>query len=201
MADIGAIILAAGLSRRMGATNKLLLDIDGVPLIRQVVQKYVSAVPGRVAVVTGHEKSCVEVALRGLPVTFLHNPSYAKGQQSSVLCGLAGVSRDSATLVGLGDQPRLSYGDLTWLIDQYRNGDQSRISIPVREHRRGNPIIIPAALRDAVSADAQSPGCRRFTRANPGLVRFLPAHSEGFFEDIDTPEDYARLAPRLRRTA
>lgn len=201
MAEIDAIIPAAGMSRRMGETNKLLLDVGGVPMIRNVVEQYICAVDGQVRVVTGFENARVEEALKGLPLVILHNHDYADGQQGSVTIGLQSASGDQATLVGLGDQPRLTSADLNWLVRQYLRGDRSRISIPVREGQRGNPILVPANLRSAILADRQNPGCRRYTRENPDQIQFLNTESEGFFVDVDTPEDFANLSAGLRRTA
>ena len=72
MSDVSAIILAAGLSRRMGEQNKLLLPVNGVPMIRHMVEIYAS-ISTRIIVVTGYEAGKIETALFGTNVMFAYN--------------------------------------------------------------------------------------------------------------------------------
>lgn len=191
MRDVTAIILAAGLSQRMGARNKLLLPIGAVPLIRHMVDVY-SAV-ARVLVVTGHQASQVTATLDGSAAATTFNPDYANGQQTSVTCGLRAVSAAGTILIGLGDQPHLTARDLRALLAAHAAADQQKISIPAVDQVRGNPIVVPGPLRARLLADPRSPGCKSFTRANPDQVQFHPLTSQGFYADIDTPEAYDAL--------
>lgn len=195
MARPAAILLAAGLSRRMGARNKLLLPWRGTSVIRHVAGQYVAALGGAVTVVTGHEAAAVEAALDDLPVRCIRNPEYAAGRQSSVAAGLAAAPDAEPLLIGLGDQPLLTAAALTALIAAHRATGGARITVPVQGTARGNPIVVPAALRPRLSQTPGQPGCLRFTRENPALVASVPMTDAGFFTDIDTPEAYAALAP------
>jgi len=189
MIEYTAIILAAGLSRRMGMRNKLLLQVNGMPMIRHMVRTY-RAVAADVIVVTGHEATKIEAALAGVDVKFALNPDFGKGQQSSVVCGLCAAAPDRPVLMGLGDQPQLTPDNLRALLAAHADGDPARISIPMLRGRRGNPIIIPPALRARLVADRTSPGCKTFTRAHPEHVQFHELNAAGFYADVDTPEDY-----------
>ena len=188
-----AIILAAGLSRRMGAANKLLLPHDGVPILRRSVQPYLDACAGDVLVVTGHEADQIRETLRDLPVRFVHNPDYALGQKTSVATGLAAIRAEGPILIGLGDMPRITGADLRWLLARHTAMGGRRISLPVRGSERGNPLIIPAALRPALLADRRNPGCHQYTRSHPETVQPVPTDRPCFFHDIDTPADLAEL--------
>ncbi len=64
---ISAIVLAAGLSSRMGGQPKMLLDIAGVPMIRRTVLNVLSFGPAETLVVTGHRAEDIEEAVDGLP--------------------------------------------------------------------------------------------------------------------------------------
>ena len=187
-----AILLAAGLSRRMGADNKLLLKVMGKPMIAHVTQTYLSAITGSVTVITGYQSEYIERALADLPVNFVHNPDFAAGQQSSVVEGLRSQSHMGATLMGLGDQPLLRVENLLWLLHLHQR-DPSKVTVPYRCGRRGNPIVIPSDLRPMMLANPKSAGCRKFTRDNPHLVTMVDTASDGFFADVDTPEDYHNL--------
>jgi molybdenum cofactor cytidylyltransferase len=188
-----AIILAAGLSQRMGARNKLLLTIDGAPMIRRVVAQYRAALDGPITVVTGHEAEAVEVALAGLDVHCVFNPDYAEGQQTSVACGLAHCPEAEMVLIGLGDQPLLRANDIIALLDVHERSAQGQISIPAISDVRGNPIVVPRKLRAQLTQDPARPGCMRFTREHPELVYRHPLTAKGFYTDVDTPESYAAL--------
>src|ERR1043166_981163 len=86
---VGAIVLAAGRSTRMGGPNKLLAEIGGKPLVRFVAEQALAsrATPGVVG--TGRGRARVEAALAGLRVRFVHNPDYAAGLSTSLKAGLA----------------------------------------------------------------------------------------------------------------
>ncbi|MGH7000937.1 MAG: NTP transferase domain-containing protein, partial [Stellaceae bacterium] len=81
--QIAAIVLAAGRSRRMGTVNKLLIGVDGKPMVRHAVDATLAAGLAPVVVVTGHESDKVAAAVSGLPVTLVHNPDYADGLSTS----------------------------------------------------------------------------------------------------------------------
>ena len=193
MPEVAAIVLAAGRSRRMGAANKLLLPVEGVPMIRHVVDQYRAALDGSVTVVLGHEAERVGAALRGSGAVCVFNPDHDAGQQASVACGLADAPEVDLLLIGLGDQPVLQARDIRDLVAAHGAG--MRISIPVRGDRRGNPIVVPRILRARLLADPERPGCMRFTRAHPELVERHALEAAGFYADVDTPEDYAAVVP------
>ena len=116
MTKTAAIILAAGLSRRMGAQNKLLLPVGGVSMVYHVVSQYAGALDGPITVVTGHEAPQVEKALNGLNVTCVYHAGFADGQQSSVAFGLRHCPQADVVLIGLADQPLLRSADITSLL-------------------------------------------------------------------------------------
>ena len=199
MDNFGAIILAAGLSRRMEDRNKLLLPIHGKSMIRHVVETYIAALDGRVCVVTGFESDRIEAALDGLPIQFVHNADFDSGQPFSVRAGLLKVCGSQQYLIGLGDQPRLTKDDLRALISAHLAEDVQKISIPLQDTARGNPIVVPAAMRARLLADQDNPGCEKFTRAHPELAQHIPMTQTGFFNDIDTPaafEAFEQMIPK-----
>lgn len=188
-----AIILAAGLSQRMGTINKLLIPIDGVPMIRRSVAAYLGVCDGEVSVVTGYQRADVEAALHGLDVQFVFNPNFEQGQKTSVAAGLAASASAQDTFIGLGDQPFLTTAHLVWLLEQHRTDKPSKITVPVQNKVRGNPLVIPFDLRARLLADHHNPGCHKFTRENPDLVNLVATQTAAFFHDIDTPQEVATL--------
>ncbi len=193
MTSVGAILLAAGLSNRMGERNKLLLPVRGEPMIRRVAQHYLDAIDGELTVVTGHQSGEVETALSGLPLQLVHNASYADGQPTSVAAGLRHAPDVELLLIGLGDQPLLTSDDLTALVKAHIGADPAKITIPVKGEARGNPIVIPANLRPRLLENPKRPGCMSFTRTHPEHVQRLEMAQPGFYVDIDTPQAYDDL--------
>lgn len=193
MPDVSTIILAAGQSRRMGAHNKLLLPIDGTPMIRRMVDVYSDATGGPVLVVTGYQADAIEDALAGSDARTVFNAAFEEGQATSVACGLKAAPATQELLIGLGDQPLLKAEHIRALLTAHRSGNTTQISIPAVDQQRGNPILVPANLRPRLLADPRSPGCKKFTRAHPEHVQYHALPAAGFYIDIDTPQAYAAL--------
>ena len=193
MNDVAAILLAAGLSSRMGARNKLLMPVAGKPMVRHVAETYLSVLTIPLTVVTGHDADQVRNTLTGLPIQFAHNKDFYKGQPGSVATGLAAAPDQQELLIGLADQPRLSPEDLVRLVNWHRANDSLKITVPKRGAERGNPIVIPRVLRPRLTENPEHPGCMRLTREEPDLVQFAPFVADGLYADVDTPADYAEL--------
>jgi molybdenum cofactor cytidylyltransferase len=103
---VAATVLAAGLSRRWGADNKLLALVDGAPMIRRTVQAVLGSAVRPVIVVTGHEADAIIRALDGLAVGFAHATNYAEGMSASLKAAISAVPLDCAgALICLGDMP------------------------------------------------------------------------------------------------
>ena len=199
MYDTAAIVLAAGLSRRMGSVNKLLVEINGTPMIRATVSACVAVCDAPVTVVTGHQASDIEQALDEVNVRFVHNPDYVSGQAGSVGAGLNAAPEATTTLIVLGDQPLLDRAALERLLEVHRASDRIRITIPVNGVDRGNPLVIPLALKPALLADKTNPGCRKFTRDNPDKVHRVECQDPAYFTDLDTLEDLKSFQAGLAR--
>ena len=193
-ARLSAVVLAAGLSRRMGAANKLLLPFGTVPLVRRVVTT-ITALPFReVIVATGHEADAVEAALTGLPVRLVRNAKYEDGQMTSVHAGLATLTAPSeGVMVCLGDQPALTSEDLELVAAAFFAADRADVLVPTFGGARGNPIVLSRPSLDAILARGGNFGCRQFVTKNADLVRTFEMPNDHVLVDVDRPEDYAAL--------
>ena len=191
---IGAILLAAGQSRRMGAANKLLLQIEGEPMVRRAARTLLASRAEETVVVLGHQSAAVAEALSGLPLRTVRNRAHEDGQMTSVRCGLDALpDRYRGIVIGLADQPELTPGDIDVLIDAFDSGDGRRIVVPVRDGRRGNPIVLAADLRVSFEGRDVNFGCRNLIERQPHLVRAVEVANDRYFTDIDTPADLAAM--------
>jgi molybdenum cofactor cytidylyltransferase len=196
---VSAVVLAAGLSSRMGGPHKLLLDVGGQPMLRRVVTAVLAVQPAEVVVVTGHRAADIRAALDGLPVRFADNPAFAEGQPGSVVAGVRALTAFcQAVMIVLGDQPLLTPAALTRLIAAYATAPEGRsILVPSRGGTRGNPVLFAARHIPDIQAGGMKVGCRRLIETYPDQVALIEMEDEAFTQDCDTPEDYAALQARL----
>jgi len=75
----------------MGTLNKLLIGVDGMPMVRHAIAAVRGAGIETIIVVTGHQQAEVTAALADLPVAIVHNPAYAEGLSASLKAGLAAL--------------------------------------------------------------------------------------------------------------
>ena len=188
------VLLAAGQSRRMGNTNKLLMPLNNEPLIRHSAKIYTSLPNSRVYVVLGHQAEQIIEVLENLDVYFVFNDSYKEGQRSSVFCGLSASQKAENYLVAPADLPRLTRNDCENLIHSHIEKQEGSITIPIcreqNEMKRGNPIVLSPQAREAVVSGGINLGCRGLIERQPELINSFLTKSEGFFFDIDTLDSY-----------
>ena len=200
-ADIAAIVLAAGESRRMGEVNKLHLPIRGVPLLKRSIETLLSANLGEILVVLGHQHADTRALLEGLPVRCVINEDYESGQMTSVHCGLGALHEDcKGVIVALGDQPALTVNDINQLIAAFFTRDGGDVVVPEFEGKRGNPIIISNRCREEIVSGKYNFGCRRFIENNPQLVRTVQMPGPSVTIDLDTLLEYRSFCDSARQT-
>ena len=185
-ADFAAVVLAAGLSRRSGATNKLLATVDGQPMVRAVTETVIAAGFRPVLAVTGHEQQKIRAALAGLDVGFAHNPDYAEGMASSIRHGVAALDDDVAgVLIALGDMPWVAAGTLEALARAFDSGSGRDICRPVHAGKPGNPVLFGRRHFAALMALAGDVGAKGVIAANPDAVVDVPVDDAGVQRDLD----------------
>ena len=181
---VAAIVLAAGRASRMGS-NKLLAELDGVPIVRRTAAAALASRARPVVVVTGHEAAAVREALAGLDVVFAHNPGYADGMSTSLRAGLAAAGPAAAALVCLGDMPRLAAHHLDAVIAAHR--DDETIVVPTFDRKRGNPVLWPRRYFAEIAALTGDVGARALIDRHAEQVCFLPIDDPAILVDVDTP--------------
>lgn len=188
---IAAIVLAAGLSSRMGA-NKLLTDLNGKPLLRYAVEAAADSMVDCVIVVTGNEADKAEAALKGLRVTSVRNPQYTKGLSTSLKAGVAALPKAfDGALILLGDMPQISSAFIDRMIVAFDPGDRRAICVAARHGRRGNPVLWARRFFPEIMALEGDVGAKHLMAMNAELVCEVGADDDGPITDIDTPEALA----------
>lgn len=192
----GAVLLAAGASRRMGE-NKMLLRLEGESLVRRAARRALAAGLSPVVVVIGHEREKVQAELHDLPVVCTVNPDYTGPTSGSLHRGLAALGPDvDAAVVLLADMVRVTSDSLAMLVAAARGTDA-----PLVVSRYGGDVTAPPLLfRRALFPELLAwtgEGCgKAVVRAHSGEAMYLDRPA-ALLEDVDTPDDFRAAAARL----
>lgn len=192
---IAGIILAAGASRRMGGSvNKLLLPVDGEPMVRRAVRQATEAKLDPIIVVTGHEPDRIAIALEGLACTFVQNADYTGPTSTSLHAALRSLDGSvSGALVMLGDMVRVT-SDMVQALA--RTARESAVPVVVSRYGAEGVLAPPLLFRRALWPELlawRGEGCgKAVAKAHLHEAAVLDWPEETLF-DVDTPEDYGAV--------
>jgi molybdenum cofactor cytidylyltransferase len=185
-----AVVLAAGLSSRMGQ-SKPLLRWGEKTIIENLIGRLNPLPLSDLVVVTGHRADEVEPLVIHAGARPLRNPDYAQGEMlSSVQLGLAALpAHISAALIILADQPQLSPKLVLRLMAAYAEG-AGRIVAPSYQGQRGHPVLIDRRFWGEIASLGPGQAPRHVLEAYPDEVALIPWQDSSLLYDLDTPEDY-----------
>ncbi|MEM8526983.1 MAG: nucleotidyltransferase family protein [Bacteroidota bacterium] len=197
---IKAIVLAAGLSSRMEAKNKLLLPFRGKAILQHTIDALLATQVERIIVVTGHEQEKVTSLLENVEVSITHNEAYQQGQLTSIQKGLEQLSDNcTAFMVCLSDMPLIEAKAYDELIQTYQLAiiDQP-IVLPHNGKRAGNPKLFHLDYKEQILAldAAEHQGAKAVLKRNFDKIIAHQTENDAFFMDIDTPAAYQALLKR-----
>ncbi|MGZ5998930.1 MAG: NTP transferase domain-containing protein, partial [Rhizomicrobium sp.] len=193
---VAAIVLAAGLSSRMGS-NKLLAAVAGKPLVRHAVEAAMASAAETVIVVTGNGAADVKRAISPLTPLFVENHDYSKGLSTSLKCGLARVPEGcDGALILLGDMPGVTSALLDKLIAAFEPAEGRAICVATHHGKRGNPVLWSRRFFPEIMALEGDVGARHLIAQNGELVCEVEADDDAPLTDIDTPQMLAEYQAR-----
>jgi CTP:molybdopterin cytidylyltransferase MocA len=201
---IAGILLAAGDGTRLGQP-KATVELAGATLAERGVRLLRDGGADPVVVVTG----AVPVELAD--TLAVHNPDWLSGMGSSLVTGLRALSGGAAAdttggdseqadaaaaVIALADQPLIGPEAVRRLIAAYHDG--ATVAVAAYDGMPRNPVLIAAVhWPEVISMAAGDTGARPFLRAHPDLVTLIECGDVGRPDDIDTPEDLARVRAGL----
>jgi molybdenum cofactor cytidylyltransferase len=197
---VASVILAGGLSARMGAFKPLL------PWGRTSIVGHLLNVLGHagdidpIVIVTGHNAGDVATAVGTRDdVVLAHNPDYARaGMLSSIQTGLRAVPANSAAvLLTLVDQPAVQVNTLRTLLES-RRATGASILIPRHGRQRGHPVILSTEHVPEILALGPNESLKTFMDRHRAEAREIGVDDPAVLDDLDTPEDYRRALERYR---
>jgi molybdenum cofactor cytidylyltransferase len=196
--SVGAVILAAGSSSRMGSPKQI-LQFRGKSLLRRAALAALGAGCSPVIVVTGAYAELSRRELDGLDVREVLNPRWETGMASSIgagLEGLLGADPDAASaVIMLCDQPHVTAGVISGLAAAHRVTGR-----PVIASTYGGSFGVPALFSRPLFAELArlegGAGAKQVIKRYASEAYFLPFR--GGEVDVDTRDDLSRLIATQR---
>ena len=203
---VSVVVLAAGMSTRMGR-NKLLLTFRDKPLVVHAVDTLLASKAGEIIVVLGHESQKVWDQLEDYAgpvsnggqrrlVRLVKNPDYRDGLSTSVRTGVQAVSPEAeAIMIYLADQPLLEPADVNRIIAAFATAkvNDKMIVVPFFKGERGNPVLLDASLRDSILGIVGDVGCKGVIKRYPEKVYAIEMENDHVVRDVDDAQAYERL--------
>lgn len=192
---VGAILLAAGRSTRMGEVNKLLADLGGRPVVARTLDA-IEAAGLPALVVLGNMAAEVRAAL-GKRAGFVEAADYAEGLSRSLRAGITAAPEDwRAAIIALGDMPEVPASVLTAMVAAFR--EPHDIVVPVWRGKRGNPVLWPRAHFARLTALSGDVGGKALLAEFADHIVEVEVDTDAVLTDIDTPD--ALAASRRRQS-
>lgn len=177
---ISGIILASGFSKRMG-TDKLLLEIDGVPMIERVIREVKASKLDEIILVYRNPK-VMEIGLK-YDIKTVYNERAELGQSEALKLGVLSADESAeAYMFFVGDQPFIYTSLIDHIIDKYEASGYS-IAVPYYNGRRGNPSIFSSLLKNELLNVVGDMGGREIIDKNQQMVKKV------FIDDIKAGMD------------
>ena len=185
---VSALVLAAGRSTRMGATNKLAARLGGKALIAHVAGAAAASKAVETVIVTGHQREIVEPLAAGEGVRFVHNPDYRDGLSTSLAVGIRALAvHCDAVIVLLGDMPAIDAAMIDRMIDAASGAPAGSIVVAAHGGKRGNPVLWPRRYFEELTRIEGDVGARQLIAAHGGSVVAVELGEAAAF-DLDTPQ-------------
>jgi molybdenum cofactor cytidylyltransferase len=196
---ISTILLAAGQSSRMKGENKLIKEIDGIPLIKYAVKNILTSAVDEIVIVLGHEKDLIK-SIIGIDkkIKFTYNKDFKKGISSSIKTGLKNISKKSeAFFISLGDMPNVNQNIYNKLIKsrfkynkKLKPQHKKEIIIPTFEGKNGNPVLFSKFMKDKIMLVKNDLGASEIIKLNKEKILNVPFNNDAIFLDFDTPDSF-----------
>lgn len=199
-ANIAAILLAAGQSKRYGPANKLLQNYGEKTLIEQALAPLLSLGLGEILIITGHQAEDIRQQLTPLStahpeIRFVHNPHYREGMGTSLAAGAAALSQGiDACFICLADMPDLTSEIYRQLLTA-RPKSEAAILAPSYQGKRGHPVLFTSTYFNELKTLTGDQGARHVITRHKAHLHLIPLNTPIILQDIDQPQDITRTTP------
>ncbi len=190
LGGLGAIVLAAGFSRRLPGEDKLLRQLGGRPLLAHTMETVSSLGFAQVVVVAGGASDAIGPMLPQ-SARLIINPEAAEGMGRSLACGACVLAPSlRGVFVTLGDMPFVEPDDYRKLAEAFTDASETAICVPLHQERRGHPVLFGRAHFSALASLTGDQGARSLlTKPGARLVEVADC-SSGCLIDLDDREAF-----------
>jgi len=188
----GAVIVAAGMSSRMG-TFKPMLQIGSISVAKRIISTLQQSGADLVVVVTGNQADILEKHLSRTGAIFVRNENYASTQMiDSAKIGLDYIKdKCDRVLFTPVDVPLFTSSTVTQLLKC-----DADFAVPVCGETEGHPLLLNSRIIPALLDYSGGGGLRGALEFSGTQKILLPVYDEGILFDMDTPSDYEELVRR-----
>jgi len=184
---ISGIILASGFSKRMG-TDKLLIPVKKIPIVKRVINAAVSSSLDEVVLVYKNKKILNLIKSKAKIKTVYNNLAF-QGQSEAVKKGIEACDKKTkAYLFMVGDQPFLDKITINKIIKMHKKHFKN-IIVPLYESKRGNPVLFPSLFKKELLNLKQDTGGRIIINKYQDKVKHIKIDKNHIRIDIDTEKD------------
>lgn len=192
---LAAIVLAAGLSSRMGGENKLLKALDSKPLLAHCLHTVASLGLGDAVVVTGRGRTDVGRLAAAAGLREVHNQDYKIGMATSIRAGVSALAPTvEAAFIVLGDMPFVAADDYKLLADAWHSQPQPGICRPVYDGKGGHPVLFARGFFAELQQLTGDEGAAPVLQRHASRTMLVPVASSRVVTDFDKLDDFCRKA-------
>ena len=196
---ISSILLAAGESKRMESENKLVKEVNGIPILKYAVKNILGSSIDELIIVLGHEKEIIESIIeKNRKIKFVYNKNYKNGLESSIQTGLKSISKKTeAFFICLGDMPNINQNIYNKLIKAKYNYNKKlklafkkEIIVPTYNNQEGNPLLFSKYMKKKIMNTKEDFVFEKIIELNREKVLNVPFKNGGVVLDFNTQEDF-----------
>ena len=192
----GAVIVAAGMSSRMGEF-KPTLKVGAISMVQRIIANYQQAGVFPIVLVTGFRGDELEKHVAKTGVICIRNESYASTEMFDSAClGFTYIlDKCDRCFFSPVDIPLFTASTIRKLMDV-----EASVVKPAFQGKSGHPILLSCGILPALMAAGGGHGLRKAIEdCCGGHIAAVEAGDEGVLQDADTPEDYRQLIEQHNR--
>ena len=193
------ILLAAGESKRMNGENKLIKEIEGIPLIKYSVKNILGSTVDELIIVTGYQKEIIENIIdKNKKIKFVYNKDFSNGMASSINAGLCEISTKAKNFfISLADMPNVNQNIYNRLIKsknsyniKLKPENRKEIIIPTSDGKDGNPVLFSIFMKTDVMKISGDRGAKEIIENKKNKILRIPFEGDGVILDFDTQDNF-----------